>query len=171
VTNIFWKKKVSVSEFSEVLSAFILKEVKLLIDDAEKLDSIGVNKESVIKNYISIIIIHTYATCKAFELIDISVGNRNQIFDNFHEIILSKLTDSKEEYDRLYSFVLRLYDDFNDIPNTKDSKYLMVLGGKFYRTLSDDEPDAITVFNLNKLYINFMLIVKDAYPKYRIKFK
>ena len=171
MANIFGRKKVSVNEFSEILSSFILKEVKLLIDDAEKLDSIGLNKKSAIESFINIIIIHTYATCKAFEWIDISVENRNQIFDGFHDIIVTKLTDSKEEHDELYAFMLKLYDAFNDVPDTNDSQYLFVLGGKLYRSLSNDEPEANAVLNLNKLYINFISIVRDAYPKYRIKFE
>jgi hypothetical protein len=84
---------------------------------------------------------------------------------------VTKLTDNKKEYDELYAFILRLYDAFNNIPDTNDSQYLIILGGQFYRTLSDDEPDAITVLSLNKLYIDFMLIIRDAYPKYKIKFK
>lgn len=167
---IFGRKKVSVAEFSKIISLFIMKEVKLLIDDTEKLESLGLKKSNASDYFINLLIIHTYATCKAFELIDIKIEHRNQIFDGFHNVIISKLTDSTDEYDELYAFFLKIYDTYNNISNMSNSQYLIELGGKFYRSLLEDEADAITVFNISMLYIDFMSIVKDAYPKYKIKF-
>lgn len=162
--------KTTVNEFSETLAFFIIKEVQSVISKDESIRSLGLEPQNLSNFYMDLMIIHTFATCESFNYIELEGNKRNQILDAFHQTIISKIADDEVEFKKLYQYLIKRYELYNSIHKTGDSQYLINLGGVFFRSLSNAEPDAISVLNINKLYINAIGVVRDAYPKYKIKF-